>query len=338
MKKIISMLVLVLLVSGCVETDLFGLSSSKAEVKEQPPDVISIQNINILPTPPIIAGDQFSISFELSNLEEEKDVDVGYRLMDDGLCNLVSSTGGFCSGGSSCYSLSRESCSAPCFWDLRGDVFPEFVPGRVEFVEWTFNTPSNEEIGYLRTTCPIRFIIGYEFTAISEIEANVITEQRYQQLQQSGEFTTFTPTINVERGPIKIYMEFGASLPIRASTSLNQRVLPVYVTVQDKGTGLLSEIPEYITDNRLVIDFPDNFGLAEGAKSCGERFTCNSDECWNIQNLTMVKRESPTIKCSFITPDEGDVVLEKTYFITASLKYPYNLTQKVDVAVEPLEA
>jgi hypothetical protein len=95
MKKIISMLILVMLVSGCVGMDMFGLSSSKTEVKEQPPDVISIQNINILPTPPIIAGDQFSVSFELSNLEEEKDVDVGYRLMDDALCTLVSSSGGF---------------------------------------------------------------------------------------------------------------------------------------------------------------------------------------------------------------------------------------------------
>jgi hypothetical protein len=299
MKKIISILVLVLLVAGCVGIELPGLGSSKTEVKEQPPDVISIQNIKVLPNPPIIAGDQFSVSFELSNLEEEKNVDVGYKLMDDGLCTLA---------------------SGPEY-----EIFPDFVPGRVEFAEWTFDTPSNEEIGYLETTCPIRFIVGYEFTAISEIEANVMTEQRYYQLQQSGEFTTFTPTLNVERGPIKIYMEFGASLPIRT-----ERVLPVYVTVQDKGTGLLSFIPE----NELLIKLPTEFSVQQG--SCGERFTCSNNECWNTETLTMVKRESPTIKCSFTTPNEGTVGLEKTYFITASLKYPYNLTQKVDVAVKPL--
>ena len=339
MKKIISMLVLVLLVSGCVDNPFTG-GSSETNVKEQPPDVISIQNINTLPTPPIIAGDQFSISFELSNLEEEKDVDVGYKLMDDGLCTLISSSGGYCAGGSSCYSLSKEACgdicnqySVGCCWDPSAEVFLDFVPGRVEFVEWTFNTPSNEEMGYLKTTCPIRFIIGYEFTAISEIEANVITERRYQQLQQSGEFTTFTPTINVERGPIKIYMEFGASLPIRT-----ERVLPVYMTVQDKGTGLLSSVPgsSSLTDYQLSIKLPDEFTVQ--SDSCGERFTCSGNECWNEESLTMIKRESPTIKCSFTTPDEGTVGLEKTYFITASLKYPYNLTQKVDVAVEPLEA
>jgi hypothetical protein len=317
MKKIILMLVLVLLVSGCVGMENpFGFGSSKTEVKEQPVDVISIQNVNTLPTPPIIAGDQFSISFELTNLEEEKDVDVGYKLMDDGLCKRV---------------------SGPEY-----DIFPDFVPGRVEFVEWTFNTPSNEEMGYLRTTCPVRFIIGYEFTAISEIEANVITEQRYQQLQQSGEFATFTPTINVGRGPIKIYMEYGASLPIRATvpatatTPKIKRILPVYITVQDKGTGLLSSIPGSDSVYNLSIKVPSEFTVQ--SDSCGERFSCSGNECWNTETLTMIKRESPTIKCSFTTPDEGTVGLEKTYFITASMKYPYNLTQKIDVAVEPLGA
>jgi hypothetical protein len=161
-----------------------------------------------------------------------------------------------------------------------------------------------------------------------------MTEQRYYQLQQSGEFTTFTPTLNVERGPIKIYMEFGASLPIRASTTENKRILPVYVTVQDKGTGLLSSIPGSDSVYNLTIKVPSEFNVQ--SDSCGERFTCSGDECWNTETLTMVKRESPTIKCSFTTPNEGTVGLEKTYFITASLKYPYNLTQKVDVAVKPL--
>ena len=292
-------------ISGCVGfEDPFGFISPKTEVKEQPPDVISIQNINVLPPSPVIAGDQFSVSFELSNVEEERDVNVDYKLMDDGLCSLESG--------------------------VDSETFEDFVPGRVEFVEWTFNSPSNEEIGYLRTTCPIRFIIGYQFTAISDIEANVITENRYLQLQQSGEFATFKPTLNVGRGPIKIYIDYGASLPIRT-----ERVLPVYITVQDKGTGLLKEVPQ----NALKIIIPEGFGLAEDSNSCGERFTCNGSSCSNTEDsLTMIKRESPTIKCSFTTPNEGNVVLERTYFITASLDYGYNLTQKIDVEVQPLEA
>ena len=81
MKKMILTLVLVLLVSGCTALEQFNpFAPSDAKVKELPPDVITVQKITVLPSPPIIAGDQFSLSFELTNLEENVDVDVGYYL------------------------------------------------------------------------------------------------------------------------------------------------------------------------------------------------------------------------------------------------------------------
>jgi hypothetical protein len=302
MKKLILTLILILLVSGCTGMpDLFGLFPQKTEVKEKPPDVIVIQNVNVLPPPPINAGDQFSVSFELSNQEEERDVNVEYKLLDDGLCWTTSTT---------------------------SDSIENFVPGQVEFIEWTFDTPSADEIAYISTKCPIRFNVNYKFEAISEIEANVITNTRYYQLQQSGEFKTFTPTLTVGRGPIKIYMEFGASLPIQ-----NDSTLPVYVTVEDKGTGLLlTKIPT----GDLKIEVPPGFD----SEGCGDRFTCSGSECWNTVNISMIKRKSPTFRCSFTTPSAGtglnEVSLEKTYFISAHLNYTYDVTNQVDVEVKPL--
>jgi len=306
MKKLILTLTLILLISGCVGMpDISGLfGPKKTEVKESLPDVIVVQNINILPLPPINTGDQFSVSFELSNQEEIKEVDVDYELLDDGLCKTTP--------------------------EKPSGSFPDFVPGQVEFVEWTFDTPSSADIGYLSIKCPIRFKVDYDFGAVSEIEANVITKDRYDQLQQSGEFTTFTPTLTVGRGPIKIYMEFGATLPIK-----NDSTLPVYITVEDKGTGLLTEIPDS-GDKRLTIKVPEGFVLT--SDSCGDRFTCDvaARTCRNIQNITMIKRKSPTFRCSFITSSDDVVVLERTYFISASLNYTYNVIKEVDVEVKPL--
>ena len=295
---------LVLLVAGCTGMpDVFGnIFGTQKKTKELPPDVIVVQNIHTLPAPPINTGDQFSVSFEVANQEEQREVkDVSYKLLDSGLCtwNLSSPKE---------HTFTKE-----------GNYF---LPHQVEFVEWTFNTPSASDIAYLSTKCPIRFNVNYSFDAVSEIDVDVISEQKYNQLQQTGGFKTFVPTLSIGRGPIKVLMEFGASLPIK-----NNTVLPLYVTVQDKGTGLYSTIPE----KHLVVKMPDDFILEK--PSCGERFECSGNECYNNQSIIMIERKSPTFRCSFTTPD---VLIEKVYNIEASLNYTYDVTNEVDVEVKPI--
>lgn len=294
MKILILTLVLILLASGCV-SDPFGFLNPKTDVKELPPDVISVQDINVLPSPPINAQDDFSVFFELQNLDEKDNVFVEYSLLDYGVCTLKSS----------------ESQTSGNF-----DNQP-FVPGQVEFVEWTFTTPSSQDIGYLSTECPVRFKVSYGYKSTSEIEVVAITETRYMELQQSGEFTTITPTLTVGRGPVKIYMELGASLPIMAGRSL-----PVYITVEDKGTGLLPKIEA----GKLQIE-------DLGGGSCS-RLTCSGGICSNDDEILMIGRKSSPLRCTFTVPS---VTLEKTFYIPASLEYTYDLINQVDVAVKPLQ-
>jgi hypothetical protein len=326
MKKLILIIILALFVSGCVGMpDITCIFGGCQKVKEMPEDVIAVQGISVLPPNTIYAGDQFSVSFNLVNLEEEKDVAVGYRLLDWGLCPLNTSLGGFCSPQSEgCNPYNQGDCEthSGCHWDFYGETFPNFVPGQTEFVEWTFDTPSNEQMGYLSVKCPVRFIIGYNFQAVSEVEVNVITDERYGYLKQTGEFTTFSPTLTVGRGPVKLYMELGASLPIRTG-----RALPVYITAEDKGSGLLERIPS----GSLTIEAP-SFTKPD----CGERFTCSGNSCSNSQELIMISRKSPTIKCSFMTPT--DVDLEQTYFVDAYLDYYYSVVEETSIEVKPSPA
>jgi hypothetical protein len=326
MKKLILILMLALLVSGCTGMpDFSSLFGGGQKVKEMPEDVIAIQNLNVLPPSSIYSGDQFSVSFDLVNLDENDNVAVGYRLLDWGLCSLNTSLGGFCSPGSlGCNAYDESECAGHtgCHWDFYGETFPSFVPGQTEFVEWTLDTPSDEQMGYLSVKCPIRFIVGYNYKAVSEVEVDVITDERYDYLKQSGEFTTFTPTLTVGRGPVKIYMELGASLPARTG-----RTVPVYVTVEDKGSGLLEDIPLY----KLKVEAP---GFSK--PDCGERFNCSANECTNNQTLIMISRKSPTIKCSFTTPTGID--LEQTYFVDASMDYYYSIIEETSIEVKPSPA
>ncbi|MFH0929564.1 MAG: lipoprotein [Candidatus Aenigmatarchaeota archaeon] len=306
MRKIIALLVLVLLVSGCTGLPGFNIFGQKEEVKEMPEDVISVENINVLPAPPIIAGDQFSLSFNIVNYEEDDPVyDVSYRVLDAGLC------------GDPITGLKSRTFVDP------------FVPGQVEFVEWTFKTPISQDIAYIKTACPVRFKVSYSYFSESEIEVNVISSERYTQLQQAGEFTTFIPTLTVGRGPIKIYMELGAALPIRTGS-----ILPVYITVQNKGSGLFDEVAQ----GELFLGIPGGFDVIEsdcaamGPSGYAGYYT-------NIDSIPLVGKKTYKIKCSLMVPGEDKVDIEQTYFLNAYFhSYVYEVLKEVSVNVNPLTA
>lgn len=283
-----------------------------------PPDIVIIQTVNTIPTPPINAGDQFSLSFEVKNQDTINEVsDVNVQLFDWGLCSPQSTS------------------FTPTDWtgsDVIYRDFGAFVPGQTEFIEWTFQAPTNDQIGRLQTTCPIRFKANYNFAASSQIDVQAISSDRLKQLQRSGETPTFTPTQTVGVGPIKITFDFGAALPIRASNySSSNSTLPVFITVEDQGQGLFGDVPA----KALLLKVPDSFVLATCPK-----FSFDSNEGGyniykNSQSITMIKKKSTQLRCSFTVPREDQVVVEKTYFLSANMSYNYSLTSEVDVSVNP---
>lgn len=233
-------------------------------------------------------------------------------------------------------------------------------------VDWTFQAPTIDKIAHLSMTCPIRFKISYDFAALSQIDVDVISQQRLWDLQRAGNQTTYTPTLNAGRGPIKVYFDFGTTLPVRANSTL-----PVYLTVMDKGTGLYSSIE----NNTFIIKFPDGFTVDScdhfncgtysmvnlcsqlfGKKESGNGYVSlcdvNADGkvdvsdiayiakninsytnyCVNNEPIIVIKRNSPQIRCSVKTPD---VPIEKTYFISASIYYTYDVEGESSVEVNP---
>ncbi len=318
MRKIIILSILsILFISGCVEMPeafkgIFpGMEGT--EVKELPPDVIVIQNINVLPNPPVNSGDQFSVSFEVKNQEEAREVPEMYiQLFDYGLCTPQIDT---------------------TEWEPQADGisykkdYKNFAPLQTEFVEWTFTAPSTDIIGNLPTECPIRFKVSYKFTSLSRVNVDVISKERLQQIQRSGNVSTFTPTVSVGRGPIKIYFSFGASLPIRTSSTGFESILPVFISIEDKGTGLLSNIPA----GKLSIKYPKEFTI----KSY-DKFDCSDNICTNNVEIPMIKKKSPPLRLSFIMPTNDTVPVERTFFISAELNYTYDITGETNVEVKPI--
>ncbi|MFQ6020598.1 MAG: hypothetical protein ACE5J4_01095 [Candidatus Aenigmatarchaeota archaeon] len=312
MKKfVLAGILAVIFISGCVDSDLFqGLIGGEGpETTELPPDIIVIQNTNIIPTPPIDAEDQFSISFEVKNQDDLKEVEnVKIQLYDYGLCE-------------------------PRFLEEGETTYTEDIgtlyPGQTEFIEWEFQAPSNDQMVYLSVKCPIRYKVSYDFTTYSQIDVDVISPEELKRLQRTGETPTFTPTQTIGRGPLKIYFDFGSSMPIRASNySEKNYTLPIYITVEDKGSGIYGNIPK----DALSFSIPSDFVVSKCDKF---RYDEDSGLYFNNKEIPMIKKKTPQIRCSFITPSVDNVVVEKTYFLTANISYTYDLNQENEIKVEP---
>lgn len=298
MKKFALSLLLIVLISGCtIPEGLFpGTGPTK---KVQTSDLITVQNLNVIPSSTINADDQFSISFEIKNQDEVVTVnDVKYNLFDTGLCTQK---------------ISGDDIEA---------TIGELSPLQAEFKEWTYKAPSNDAIGHLSVKCPMRFMVTYTHTTTSQIDIDVINSDRLTQLQRTGQTPTFTPTLTVGSGPMKIYFDFGASMPIRGSTAESPVYLPVYITVEDKGTGLLGEI----ASGSLTLTLPTGFSIVEG--ECPK---FNSDGT-NNQVIPIIRKASPKIKCSITVPSED---IEQTYYLRAELSYTYNMVQEPSVEIKP---
>jgi hypothetical protein len=302
-KIIVGSLILILLVSGCsnLPFNIPFLSNSGTQVKELPSDVISIQNMTVLPSTSVRERDQFSVYFDLMNEDEFSEADSSYSIYDTGLCNW---TGG---------DPNSKNGTIPLY------------PQEIKSVEWNFKAPSAEEIANLRVTCPIRFRFDFDYQAKSQIDILVAKSDYLTQLQRAGKSTTFSPTVNVGRGPIKIYFDFGTTLPAR-----NNSDLTVYVRAEDKGSGMLNEIKA----GNFTVTFPSEFDLSK--VDCPYFDKCPGNKCTSNADIPIISKKSLDIRCSGITtPDSSKFSDEKTYFINATLNYSYYVAGEVDVQVNP---
>jgi hypothetical protein len=297
-KLIVGSLILILLVAGCsnLPFNIPFLSSSGTQVKELPSDVISMQNITVIPSTSVRERDQFSVYFDLVNQDEFNVTDASYSIFDTGLCTF---TGGDPNSKNGDISLS---------------------PQEVKSVEWNFKAPSADEIANLRVTCPIRFRFNFPYQSKSQIDVLVANSNYLTELQRAGKDTTFSPTVSVGRGPIKIYFDFGTTLPVRDNSGLT-----VYVRAEDKGSGMLKAIDP----GNFIINFQ---GFNVSSDAC-PYFNCDGTVCTNNEPIPIINRKSLDIRCSNIKTPSVDT--EKTYFIGATLNYGYYVTGEVDIEVKP---
>ncbi len=319
LKEILSVLSIVFIlspvifVSGCVEgggmQSVFeSLGIVETETVKAPTDVIVVEDIEVIPNPPVSASTEttdstFTISFIVTNIgltdEGAKAAeDVYATVYDWGRCDEVD--------------ISNDIGGAT--------IYPG---GGAELVEWQFKAPTNEDLGRMEGKCPIRFKVEYEYDSYTTSDIAVIDHDRLINANRAGEKISITPVQTQSRGPLKIEMLFETQQPVDENL-----VIPAIIRIHDEGSGMYEEVPSGV----FSVEF-DNGLTVNSCHPVNWINVVSDTEIVNDAPIPLIKGVSPPIRCDLQSADISDI---KTYKAVAKLEdYVYPLYEERMVTIKP---
>ncbi|MDD5416381.1 MAG: hypothetical protein PHU12_00200 [Candidatus Aenigmarchaeota archaeon] len=346
-------ILLVVTVSGCVDFPGFSsLFGTNQQTVEQSPDIIIMKDVNVIPNPPIMAGNDFSLTFILKNQDmsgqEIKNVDL--KLYNWGVCEPK-------------YTDDQINFYPDGWEEKEGywiNTFDEMTSQEEQLIELEFTAPSNERIGKLSADCPIKWEVSYDFSAISQDDFAVISRERNKELAKAG--LTWEGSDQPEYvgiGPVKLYYRFNTPMPVQSGSSIQ-----FALWAEDRGVGIYPKI----LANTMFIKVPkewvsSDFDTANASCKGGfevltsEQLTTgtlpNSATAYaiadvgvdkddyvtytNYKDISFINRKTPEIICSFTAPDLDTAgVPEKTYLFSANVTdYNYKVLEDQTVNIKP---
>lgn len=320
LKGILAVLVVLLLapvvfVSGCVEggtfQSLFGSLTGQQEKVVAPNDVLLIENVQVIPNPPITADSTFSVAFQVVNKGTTQEGSMEARGVDV-----------FCYDWGRCHPsdpMEGVVVYAPTF-----NASPKTIyPGGAELVEFTFRAPTNTELGRMEGNCPIRYKVFYNFDAMTTSDIAIVSRNRLVDAHRAGETLSVTPVQTQSRGPIKISVDFETNQPVD-----EMLVVPVIIKIYDRGSGMYDKVNQ----SKLEIIFPPDFDII----SCNPTtwMAVSGNTVINSKgDIPLIKGESSPIRCD-LKLRQGFVDDIKTYNVVARImgyKYPLYGEKIVDI-------
>lgn len=345
---------------------MFG--SGTGTVIEQTPDIIITKDLNVIPNPPILAGNEFSVSFVVKNQDTTETIEpLTAKLYNWGVCTLGDLESFGWTKGTSYYTKEMT-------------MFPQ----QEELIEFPFTAPENSKIGSIETDCQIKWLFEYDYNSRSQDDFTVISKDRITELSRAGEIWQGENMAQyVGAGPIKLYFNWKTPMPVQVGSSIQFSIQAI-----DKGVGIYSEI---ISPDTLAKIIPPATEAEKVCPTCGlyirvpyewvkgkyyndvkdactGNFVLNTNpagivgtdveempiesledtniiqivskdgyvEYYNLKNIPFIKRETPEIICRFTAPDLGEGVPERSYFVSAEITdYTYKLTGEKAVHIKP---
>ena len=277
----------VILISGC--TTFPGISSGmkKPKTVEETHDLVVIDDIRVIPSVIYPDMDVF-VNFRVKHVgdpktsDETKDVKI--TIYDLGPCKDL------------------DTSKIPQSFDI--------YPQETKYFEITFTAPDEDTVAGLPKKCPVRIKVSYTYTAKTQVEAYVMTQDKFKELGMAGKSPYYAPTQKVGIGPVKIYFEFVQPQPF-----FDGKDVTFFVYAKNLGNG----------------DVGGSFNINVEALGSSNQPTCPSSG-----DLKFVEGETRKVKCTW-EPDLGGSE-EKMFYLVASAGYTYSYEKVVNVEVQPFRS
>ncbi len=343
------LIIMVVLSSGCtvpfleIEIPFLPDIFPGMQVKEQRHDIISIERLQVIPSPSLRPGQTIRLRAVIKNLQKPeygpvKDVIVG--LYND--CGVFDVDVDFCQGRKS-EGRDEDTGMFQC-------TFEKMYPQSTAVVEWKLRARNVN----VETPCKIGVLAKYKFTTYSTTSVTFVNKAQLERMISEGKSFSEVGVATIGEGPVKPYIEV-----------LNQ---PIIIDEREGGTGLMSfwienrgfgvlDIAEAGKGNVIfsdscergdyknklcihveseVVSKPlEGTGTVPILKCIQEHMKTKDENGNEVYSATFIGRKTPKYSCSITLPDPSRVKEEKTYQISAEIGYTYKFTKETTITIKP---
>ena len=299
----IASILLIIFISGCISgtLNLQNLYITE-EKKEEISDILTIENVETVPKPPIFSGDSFLFYFVIKNKDNIKTIKNVKVILFDPSVFKVSSEADKCSE------------SSPC----------SLMPLDQKIISFNLTAPKKEEIGNVEINPKVSFRVLYTLEGSTYYDVIGINLDELAKYQQAGKSLSLTRNKVITSGPIKIDAEL-----INAEAVISGKTGKLRFVIKNTGTGSL--LNNEIGKNDLKIDFA---GL-EVSHDMEDVFSCSSSVCTNKEEIKLIGKESPPLLFTIKMP--SNIEIWKTFTINAKINYTYEARGSKEISVIPAE-
>jgi len=183
--------ILIIFLSGCTNFPGISAGVNQPQTVQETHDLIVIEDIRVIPSI-VYPESKITVSFRLKHVGDPKTsekVDVNVDVYDLGPCT----------------NLNKK-------WTNPITLNPQ----ETKYLEVELQAPSQDIVAGLPKKCPVRIKLSYNYNAKTQVEAYVISEEKFKRLEQAGKAPYYSPNQYIGIGPVKIYFEFAQPQPFIA--------------------------------------------------------------------------------------------------------------------------
>ena len=262
--KIFLLLAIAVFVAGCTSIPLFPgldvISVNKETSVEGERNVLVIKDKLTIPKSPVLTDQSVQFSFILENKDANKKADsILVDLFDAPLMKSKSKDGPLCN------QPSGRGC-------LPEGAAGNILPGEQRQVIFNLFSPSQAQIGGLKTDLKLNFLVRYNFEGSTSFTVPVVNMEEIAARQRAGDKIKVDVIKSIGSGPIQVDPELFGSPFILSSQSGT-----FFFVIKNKGSGNLplSKVPP----QGLCIYFPKEFFGTETKLVNPDGGECIGPEC-----------------------------------------------------------